>query len=298
MVAPERRSGVILLDKPTGLTSNAALQQVRRMFDRIKAGHTGTLDPLASGLLPICLGEATKFSQPLLESSKTYQASLRLGWRSSTGDAEGELCSGASPDFDDARLLSAVASLTGEIEQIPPMHSAIKVKGQALYKLARKGISVERSSRRVDILEFEATRLSGDSMEIRVRCSKGTYIRTLAEDLGDRLGCGAYLTALRRVAIGPIDIADAVSLDALERMPAAQRAMQLRPIDLLLGEMPEVRLNMADSKRLGHGMRVDGLGGALPGQVRVYSEAGDFLGLGDLGDDGSLKPKRLVSSAL
>ncbi len=267
------------------------------MFDRIKAGHTGTLDPLASGLLPICLGEATKFSQPLLESSKAYHACLRLGWRSSTGDAEGELCSGASPDFDDARLRSAVASLTGEIEQIPPMHSAIKVKGQALYTLARKGISIERSSRRVHILEFDATRLSGDSLEIRVRCSKGTYIRTLAEDLGDRLGCGAYLTALRRVAIGPIDIADAVSLDALERMSAAQRATQLRPIDLLLGEMPEVRLSMADSKRLGHGMRVDGLR-AQPGQVRVYSEAGDFLGLGDLGGDGSLKPKRLVSSAL
>lgn len=294
---PGRISGVVLLDKPPTLTSNAAVQQVRRMFDRAKAGHTGTLDPLASGLLPICLGEATKFSHPLLESSKTYRASLRLGWRSSTGDAEGELSAGVPPDFDDARLHLAVKALTGEIDQLPPMYSAVKVNGRPLYSLARKGISVERATRRVHILEFEATRQSAETLEISVRCSKGTYIRTLAEDLGDRLGCGAYLTGLRRMAIGSIEVSEAVGLEALDRMPLAGRLAVLRPIDLLLGDMPEVRLTLSDSTRLGHGLRVFGLDNIAPGQVRVYSEQGDFLGLGEISSDGSLKPKRLVSSA-
>jgi len=294
---PGRISGVVLLDKPPTLTSNAAVQQVRRMFDRAKAGHTGTLDPLASGLLPICLGEATKFSHPLLESSKTYRASLRLGWRSSTGDAEGELSAGVPPDFDDARLHLAVKALTGEIDQLPPMYSAVKVNGRPLYSLARKGISVERATRRVHILEFEATRQSTETLEISVRCSKGTYIRTLAEDLGDRLGCGAYLTGLRRMAIGSIEVSEAVGLEALDRMPLAGRLAVLRPIDLLLGDMPEVRLTLSDSTRLGHGLRVFGLDNIAPGQVRVYSEQGDFLGLGEISSDGSLKPKRLVSSA-
>ncbi len=287
---------MLLLDKPTGMTSNAAVQTVRRLYDRAKAGHTGTLDPLASGLLPVCLGEATKFSHPLLESSKTYRASLRLGWRSTTGDAEGELSAVAPPDFDEMQLRRAVADLTGEIEQMPPMHSAIKINGRPLYALARKGISVERATRRVHIHEFEASRQSEDTLEIFVRCSKGTYIRVLAEDLGDRLGCGAYLTGLRRVAIGTVDIDQAVGLDVLERSSAAQRLALLRPVDSLLDSIPQVRLSMHDSTRLGHGLNVSGLEQHAAGQVRVYSERGDFLGLGEIGEDGSLKPRRLVSS--
>lgn len=287
---------MLLLDKPTGMTSNAAVQTVRRLYDRAKAGHTGTLDPLASGLLPVCLGEATKFSHPLLESSKTYRATLRLGWRSTTGDAEGELSAVVPPDFDEMPLRRAVADLTGEIEQMPPMHSAIKIKGRPLYALARKGISVERATRRVHIYEFEASRQSEDALEIFVRCSKGTYIRVLAEDLGDRLGCGAYLTGLRRVAIGTVDIDQAVGLDVLERSSAAQRLALLRPVDSLLDSIPQVRLSMHDSTRLGHGLNVSGLEQHAAGQVRVYSERGDFLGLGEIGEDGSLKPRRLVSS--
>jgi len=288
---------VLLLDKPSGLTSNAAVQKVRRLFDRAKAGHTGTLDPLASGLLPICLGEATKFSHPLLESSKTYRASLRLGWRSTTGDSEGELSAVARPDFDEVQLRRAVGDLTGDIEQVPPMHSAIKLDGRPLYTLARKGISVERAPRRVSIHEFEASRQSEDTVEIFVRCSKGTYIRVLAEDLGERLGCGAYLTALRRVAIATIDVGQAVGLDALEQSPVAQRLALLRPIDALLASIPEVRLSMHDSTRLRHGLSIGGLDNLAPGPVRVYSERGEFLGLGEFGEDGLLKSRRLVSSA-
>ncbi len=288
-------SGVLLLDKPTGLTSNAAVQTVRRFFDRAKAGHTGTLDPLASGLLPVCLGEATKFSHPLLEASKTYRASLRLGWRSTTGDSEGELSAVARPDFDEDQLRRAVGDLTGNIEQVPPMHSAIKVDGRPLYALARKGINVERAPRRVTIYEFEASRRSSDSVDIFVRCSKGTYIRVLAEDLGERLGCGAYLTALRRVAIGTIDIRQSVGLDELEQSPEAQRLALLRPVDSLLTGIPQVILTMQDSTRLRHGLSIGGLDNLAPGPVRVYSERGVFLGLGEFGEDGSLKPRRLVS---
>ena len=289
-------SGILLLDKPPTLSSNAALQRVRRLYDRVKAGHTGTLDPLASGLLPICLGEATKFTGQLLSSDKTYRACLRLGWRSSTGDAEGELTEVAAPDFDDVRLNAAVASLSGEIEQVPPMYSALKRNGQPLYALARKGIRVERQARRIRILNLEARRLDEQTLEILVTCSKGTYIRTLAEDLGEQLGCGAYLTALRRLAIGPFDLSDAVRLDELEQMPAPRRAGVLKPIDLLLGDMTMVRLSMAESRRLLNGLLVRGLENVAPGSVRVYSEQGDFLGLGEVLDDGSLKPKRLISS--
>ncbi len=290
-------SGVLLLDKPTGLTSNAAVQKVRRLFDRAKAGHTGTLDPLASGLLPVCLGEATKFSHPLLESSKAYWASLRLGWRSTTGDSEGELSAVAPPDFDEDRLRRAVGDLTGDIEQVPPMHSAIKVNGRPMYELARQGIHVERAARRVRIDWFEASRPSADTLEIRVQCSKGTYIRVLAEDLGERLGCGAYLTALRRVAIGTIDIDQAVGLEALEQTPAAERRALLKPVDALLTGIPQVRLTMRDSDRLRHGLRIGGHDSRAPGPVRVYSEQGEFLGLGEFAENGLLKPRRLVSSA-
>lgn len=287
-----------MLDKPVGLTSSAAVQKVRRYFGRAKAGHTGTLDPLASGLLPICLGEATKFSNPLLEARKSYTASLRLGWRSSTGDAEGELRFGAKPDFSEHELNEAVSGLRGEIEQLPPMFSAVKVDGQPLYVRARKGVEVERKPRRVHVFSLEVTGRGADTLDIAVSCSKGTYIRVIAEDIGDRLGCGAYLTALRRVAIGAIDIKQAVGFDVLERASDSQRLTLLKPVDLFLEAIPKVVLTGDDGARLGHGMSIPDIGCSAEPLVRIYSDEGRFLGLGELREDGSLKPRRLVSTAL
>lgn len=292
-------SGVLLLDKPTGMTSNAAVQKVRRLFSRVKAGHTGTLDPLASGLLPVCLGEATKFSHPLLEARKCYQATLRLGWRSSTGDAEGELTEIGEPDFTQAQLRGAVQALTGPIEQVPPMYSAVKVGGRPLYSLARKGVNVERAARKVCIDELKVLDCAGDRLEIFVRCSKGTYIRVLGEDLGALLGCGAYLTALRRVGIGRLDVSEAVGFDVLESVAMADRVAMIRRLDLLLGDLPEVRLGRAESKRLCNGLAIAGYATIAPVQrARVYAEDGRFLGLGEIDQAGVLKPKRLVSNAL
>ncbi len=290
--------GVLLLDKPCGMTSNAALQRVRRLYSRAKAGHTGTLDPLASGLLPICLGEATKFSHPLLEARKSYLATMRLGWRSSTGDAEGELSAVAPPEFEDEALHRAVNALTGPIEQVPPMYSAVKVEGRRLYSLARKGVNVERLARSVQIHQLAVVGRSEDSLDILVTCSKGTYIRVLAEDLGERLGCGAYLTALRRTAIGVLQVDEAVGLERLETLTMAERLALLKPVDLLLGELPDLRLNATDSARLCHGLTIPGYRAMAPlPRTRVYDEAGRFLGLGEVDEGGVLKPKRLVSTA-
>ena len=291
------RGGVLLLDKPTGITSNAAVQRVRGLYSRVKAGHTGTLDPLASGLLPVCLGEATKFSHPLLDARKSYRATLRLGWRSSTGDAEGELIESGRPEFTASQLREAVDALTGEIEQVPPMYSALKVGGRPLYSLARKGVSVERSPRRVRIYQFEVLNWAGDSVEIHVNCSKGTYVRVLGEDLGALLGCGAYLTALRRVGIGSLDVAEAVGFETLESASMHERLAMLKPPDRLLEDLPEVRLDDAEGKRLCNGLTVSGCIGVAPLQrARIYAADGRFLGLGEVDQAGVLKPKRLVSS--
>jgi tRNA pseudouridine55 synthase len=289
--------GVLLLDKPTGMTSSAAVQKVRRLFSRVKAGHTGTLDPLASGLLPVCLGEATKFSHPLLEARKSYRATLRLGWRSTTGDAEGELVEVGTPDFTQEQLREAVSALTGQIEQVPPMYSAVKVGGRPLYSLARKGVSVERAARSVNIYALQVLNASADSLEIFVCCSKGTYIRVLGEELGALLGCGAYLTALRRVGIGRLDVAEAVGFDVIESASTADRLAMLRPLDLLIGELPEVRLGPLERKRLCNGLAVPGHDTIAPvARVRLYDEDGRFLGLGEVDQAGVLRPKRLLSS--
>jgi tRNA pseudouridine55 synthase len=289
-------SGVLLLDKPIGMTSNVAVQKVRRLFSRAKAGHTGTLDPLASGLLPVCLGEATKFSHPLLEARKSYQAALRLGWCSSTGDAEGELREVAAPDFTEERLRTALSALTGQIEQVPPMYSAVKVGGRPLYSLARKGLSVERAARSVCIYELKLTSRAADSLEIFVSCSKGTYIRVLGEDLGALLGCGGYLTALRRVGIGGLEVSEAIGFDVLESASMADRLALLRPLDLLLVDLPKLRLGAADGKRLCNGLHIAGYVDLAPlRRARIYADDGRFLGLGEIDEDGVLRPKRLVS---
>lgn len=286
--------GVFLLDKPLGLSSNDAMQKVKRMLRAEKAGHTGTLDPLATGLLPICLGAATKFSQLNLEADKAYVATLKLGEKTTTGDREGEVIARRVVDFDAAQLALALQSLRGEIDQIPPMHSALKVDGKALYELARQGKEVERAARRVSIHALDLLSHEGDIMQIAVRCSKGTYIRTLAEDLGERLGCGAHLSALRRTASGPLNLQQALTLEQLEAMSDEQRLQRLLPPDLLLADCPQIRLPADEAGKLLAGMRRR-VAHAPAERVRAFGpEALAFLGSARV-VAGELIPERLLS---
>lgn len=288
--------GVLLLDKPAGLTSNAALQRVRRLFGRIKAGHTGTLDPLATGLLPICLGEATKFSHSLLDADKTYEAVIRLGFVSSTGDAEGAIQETGVPDFDDEKLQEVIRAFTGPILQRPPMHSALKKDGRPLYEYARAGIEIDRALRNVLIKRLEISDLSGDSLFIRVTCSKGTYIRILAQDLGEALGCGGYLSALRRTRIADLDIASAIGLQNLERSGPVIGASRVLPIDLLVSAYPALRLDGADSRRVSNGLEVRPVVEVVPhGSIRLYDPTGIFLGVGEGRPGGIVAPKRMLA---
>jgi tRNA pseudouridine55 synthase len=287
--------GVLLLDKPGGISSNTALQRVRTLYGHPKGGHTGTLDPLATGLLPICLGEATKFAGSLLEEDKSYEATLRLGFRSSTGDAEGTLVRVAAPEFGEAQLLAALKSLTGSIEQTPPMYSAVKVRGQPLYRHAREGREVERLARSVHVRRLELLERAGEELRLAVSCSKGTYVRVLAEDLGARLGCGAYLSALRRTAIGHFAVAQAVSLPELEGMDAAQRRARLLPVDALLSALPRLELSAEAGSRVQRGLPAVGLDRSSEGPVRLYAPSGRFLGLGEADGKGGVTPKRLIA---
>jgi tRNA pseudouridine55 synthase len=285
---------VLLLDKPLGLSSNDAMQKVKRLLRAEKAGHTGTLDPLATGLLPICLGAATKFSQLNLEADKAYVATLKLGQKTTTGDREGEVIAERPIAFDEAQLQAALQSLRGEIDQVPPMHSALKVDGKALYELARQGREVERAPRRITIHALELLSREGDSMQIAVRCSKGTYIRTLAEDLGERLGCGAHLSALRRTASGPLDLAQALTLEQLDAMSDAQRLACLLPPDLLLADCPAIRLPADEAGKLLAGMRRR-VAHAPAVRVRAFGpEPHAFLGSARVAA-GELIPERLLS---
>src|SRR5689334_9812579 len=225
----EALSGVLLLDKPSGPSSNTVLQRVRRLLDAARAGHTGTLDPLASGLLVIALGEATKFSGGLLEADKAYRARVKLGERTSTADAEGEVLSRSAVAVTEGSLRGALERFRGEIQQVPPMYAAIKRDGRPLYEYARRGENVERAPRRVTIRSLELEEFGPDWAVLGVECSKGTYVRTLAEDIGELLGCGAHLAELRRIAVGPFSLRDAVTLDDLERLPQADRRARLLP---------------------------------------------------------------------
>lgn len=286
--------GVMLLDKPLGLSSNDAMQKLKRLLRAEKAGHTGTLDPLATGLLPICLGAATKFSQLNLEADKAYVATLKLGEKTTTGDREGDLVLKRAVAFDAAALDRALQPLRGEIEQVPPMHSALKVDGKALYQLAREGKEVERQPRRVTIHALELLSHEGDTMQIAVRCSKGTYIRTLAEDLGELLGCGAHLSALRRTASGPLSLEQAVTLEQLEAMSDEQRLQRLLPPDLLLADCPQIRLPAAEAGKLLAGMRRR-VSQPNAERVRAFGpEPQAFLGSARV-VAGELIPERLLS---
>lgn len=267
--------GVLLLDKPLGLSSNDALQKAKWLLRAEKAGHTGTLDPLATGLLPLCFGAATKFSQVSLDAAKEYVATVRLGVRTSTGDREGEVLETRPVDFDATRLEAVLAQFRGAIAQVPPAYSALKHEGKPLYVYARAGVAVEREARTVHIQGLTAEWSPGapDRMELRVRCSKGTYIRTLAEDLGTALGCGASLLALRRVGSGPLSIGAAVTLEALEALADADRTQYLLPVDALLQDWPSVHLTHEDAGRFLSGMRRRLGSDALPpdgSRVRVY----------------------------
>lgn len=284
--------GVLLLDKPLGLSSNDALQKARRLFSAAKGGHTGTLDPLATGLLPLCFGEATKFSADLLDADKTYEAEIKLGVETDSGDAEGRVVASAAVNVRESDLFPVLEALTGDILQTPPMHSALKRDGQPLYKLARQGIVVEREPRPVTIRRIELLDFSGDRLNISVTCSKGTYIRVLALDIGKALGCGAHLTALRRTRVGGLSLDDAKTLAAIESCEENFRHTLLQPLDALLQGLPRVDLDAQARARFCHGNPVD-LPPGLEGKIRVYGE-GRLLGVGEPGREGRLWPKRLV----
>ena len=288
----KRVDGVLLLDKSAGMTSNSALQSARRLFSAAKAGHTGTLDPLATGLLPVCFGEATKFSADLLDADKTYEAEVLFGITTDTGDCEGEVVRTCSPDFSRNELDSVLGRFRGRIAQIPPMYSALKRNGKPLYELARQGVEVERQPREVTIHELQLLEFSGDRARLRVSCSKGTYIRTLAEDIGNALGCGAHLTALRRTQVGSLAIDGAVTLDQLNAIAEEDRNAYLQPPDALLLTLPMVRLSEDEACRFSHGNPVSVLP-ACQGKCRVY--CGDrLLGIGEAECSGKVSPRRLV----
>ncbi len=283
-----------MFDKPLELSSNTALQKVRRLFHAEKAGHTGTLDPLATGLLPVCFGEATKFTIALLDADKGYRATIRLGQRSTTGDAEGEIIETRPVAVDEASVLAVLAGFMGESRQLPPMHSAIKHQGKPLYEYIRKGETVERELRTVFIHELKLERLEGEELEFSVLCSKGTYVRTLAEDIGEALGCGGHLIALRRTRIGEFKLEDAYTLKQLEEMDETQRDACLMPLDRLVQNLPRMELDAVQAFRLAQGQRL-GLADAYPdGKRRLYAD-GCFIGLGEL-IGGRLSPSRLLSS--
>ncbi|WP_126445563.1 tRNA pseudouridine(55) synthase TruB [Sulfuricystis multivorans] len=293
--APRRHvDGVLLLDKPAGLSSNDALQRARRLFNAEKAGHTGTLDPLATGLLPLCFGEATKFAGSLLDADKTYRATVRLGIVTSTADAEGEVLASRPVMVDKAQVMAVLQRFTGEIKQVPPMYSALKRDGRPLYELARQGVEVERAARRVTIHTLRLLDWLSDRCEIEVTCSKGTYIRTLAADIGTALGCGAHLAALRRTRVGALDIATAVTLDAIEGLPDDARDRLLLPVDALLIDLPPATLTATEAARLLHGQTVRWLG-EVGQRYRLVAPQG-FIGTGVLLADGWLKPQRLIAS--
>jgi tRNA pseudouridine55 synthase len=289
-----RLDGVLLLDKPVGLGSNAALQTVKRLFQAEKAGHAGTLDPLASGLLPILFGEATKFSQLALDADKEYLATARLGITTTTADAEGEVLERRPVEVLESAIEPALARLRGPIDQVPPMYSALKRAGQPLYALARQGRSVERAARRVQIYEFEMLRFAGESLDLRIRCSKGTYVRTLVEDLGRALGCGAHLASLRRTAAGDFRVADAVTFEKLQQAAQPERDCLLLPMERLLAGLPRVDLTGPLADRFAQGQAI-ALEQALPGRCSVYRAQGGLLGIGDTGPLGELRPRRLVA---
>ncbi len=297
----DKIDGVLMLDKPVGLSSNTALQKARRALNAQKAGHTGTLDPFASGLLPLCFGEATKFSADLLHADKEYVASIKFGETTTTADVEGEIIETRPVDFTEEQLHKALESLTGEIDQIPPMYSALKKDGVRLYELARQGQEIEREPRRVTVYELELLSFNKPEALVRVKCSKGTYVRVLGEDIGKILGCGAHLTALRRTKIADIDISEAVSLQDFEEADIAQRLDMLDPPDRLLSQLEPIELKEELAVRFLHGQSIMITRSEnSEKKVKVYRLSDgkrELLGCARLSTDGVLSAERLISNS-
>lgn len=286
--------GVLLLNKPVGITSNAALQKAKWLLNAKKAGHTGTLDPFADGLLPLCFGEATKFSAYLLDADKRYRAVMQLGVTTSTGDPEGEVLSTSEVNVGCDNVLAVLPRFMGEIEQIPPMHSALKHQGRPLYEYARAGIEIDRPPRKVTIRALEMIECAPPHVVLDVQCTAGTYIRTLAQDIGAALGCGAHLTALTRTAAGGFSLDQAHSLAELEALELGQRQTWLQPADCLVAHLPALQLDEADTTALCQGRSVP-YSGERTGLMRLYATENRFLGLAQA-EDGQLVSRRLIST--
>ena len=289
--------GVILLNKPLGISSQQAVSRVRHLFNAAKAGHTGTLDPAADGLLPVCLGEATKFSHLLLDADKTYIATVRLGVVTTTGDAEGEVIESKPPVTDRGIILQVLEKFRGEIEQIPPMHSALKHRGVPLYEYARKGVEIERQPRLIRITDLQLIEIKDVFMKIRVHCSKGTYIRVLAADIGTTLGCGASLSALTRTRAGVLDLTHkaACTLEMLHAMSDVEREGLLLPVDTLLNGLPALNVEAAEAERLLLGQKLGLKQAKITGFARIYGPNQRFLGLVEVGEDGRTVPHRMLA---
>jgi len=284
-----------LLDKPIGYSSNQALQKIKWLFQAAKAGHTGTLDPLATGLLPICLGEATKFAQHVTDADKTYIANIKLGAKTTTGDAEGEVIATKPVNVTAPQFEQVCQQFLGEISQVPPMYSALKHEGKALYEYAREGVEIERPARQVTIAKIAVEAFSEHGAIVRVTCSKGTYIRTLAEDVGSKLDTYAHLTGLRRIETAGYDIADAMTIESVEALAMEMRDAQLLPVDSAIRAIPQVSISTDAAYYFKQGQAVWQSGQVPAGELRVYEENGTFLGLGKLQEDGKIAPKRLVN---
>ena len=294
--------GVLLLDKPVGWSSNDALIKVKRLLNAKKAGHTGTLDPFATGLLPLCFGEATKFAQDLLDADKSYEAIVHLGIKTTTGDTEGEVLETRAVDVTQSQIDAVLLQFVGEIDQIPPMYSALKRDGKPLYEYARAGLTFDRAARRVCIHALESVQYNAPYLTLRVTCSKGTYIRVLGEDIGAVLGCGAHLQALRRTQVGALSLTDALTLDTMIEMPESLRNQSLAPVDALLSSFPKIFLPELLSTRFLQGQRLslakEGIASPVAqGRARVYRQSdARLLGTGQIVEFGVLAPERLIST--
>lgn len=290
-------SGVLLLDKVAGFTSNAALQKAKWLYRARKAGHTGTLDPFATGLLPLCLGEATKFSQFLLDADKVYRAEILLGIRTSSGDLDGVVIAERPVDVSETALRQALERFRGDIEQVPPMHSALKHEGRPLYEYARLGLEIERAARHVTVFDLELERFDGRVASVRVHSSKGFYVRALADDLGEVLGCGAHLTGLARLQVGPYHLDDAISLETLAALTEAERDARLLPPDNLTLDLPRLDLDLEAAWQISHGQAIWRSGLRVGELLRLYAPDGCFLGVAEVDQNGKAAPRRLLASA-
>lgn len=304
MSRPRKRGrdidGVFLLDKPQGMSSNDIMQKVKRVFQANKAGHTGALDPLATGMLPICLGEATKFSQFLLDADKRYVVTAKLGERTDTSDAEGQVVETRPVNVETSQILTALEQFRGDILQVPTMFSALKHNGKPLYEYARAGITVERGARPITIFELNFIEYQAPFLTLEVHCSKGTYIRTLVDDLGEVLGCGAHVTVLRRTAVADYPTEKMMTWDALQALAEQGDLDQhLLPIDTAVSKLPALKLNAEQSKGIGFGQRVKFANEAkLRGQVRLFSDKNIFLGVALIDDNNVIRPQRLITQSL